>query len=278
VPRHIVCLTFDFDTQSAFIARGMTTPTLLSRGEFGLVAAPRILALLKSRAIRATWFVPGFTIESHPRACEAVVADGHEVAHHSWAHVPPAQQSRAEEEADLVRANEAIARLTGRKPRGYRSPSWDLSENTIDLLLTHGFLYDSSLMGGDYWPYRARRGDRVELGRPFGFGEETALIEMPISWSLDDYPHFEFVRTATTVLPGLQSARTVMESWLDEFRYMQQTVDWGVLTYTMHPFVIGRGYRMLVFEDLVTKLTAAGAVFMTMEDAAAEAQTRMFSG
>ncbi len=278
MPRHIVCLTFDFDTQSAFIARGMTTPTLLSRGEFGLVAAPRILALLKSRAIRATWFVPGFTIESHPRACEAVVADGHEVAHHSWAHVPPAQQSRAEEEADLVRANEAIARLTGRKPRGYRSPSWDLSENTIDLLLTHGFLYDSSLMGGDYWPYRARRGDRVELGRPFGFGEETALIEMPISWSLDDYPHFEFVRTATTVLPGLQSARTVMESWLDEFRYMQQTVDWGVLTYTMHPFVIGRGYRMLVFEDLVTKLTAAGAVFMTMEDAAAEAQTRMFSG
>ena len=277
VPRHIVCLTFDFDTQSGFIARGMTTPTPLSRGEFGLVAAPRILAMLKSRAIRATWFIPGFTIESHARACEAVVADGHEVAHHSWAHVPPAQQSRAEEEADLVRANEAIARLTGRKARGYRSPSWDLSDNTIDLLLAHGFVYDSSLMGGDYWPYRARRGDRVELGKPFGFGEQTALIEMPISWSLDDYPHFEFVRTATTVLPGLQSARTVMESWLDEFRYMQQTVDWGVLTYTMHPFVIGRGYRMLALEDLVGKLADAGAVFMTMEDAAAEAQKRMFA-
>ena len=277
MPRHIVCLTFDFDTQSAFIARGMTTPTPLSRGEFGLVAAPRILAMLKSRAIRATWFIPGFTIESHPRACEAVVADGHEVAHHSWAHVPPAQQSRAEEEADLTRANEAIARLTGRKARGYRSPSWDLSDNTIDLLLAHGFVYDSSLMGGDYWPYRARRGDRVELGKPFGFGEQTTLIEMPISWSLDDYPHFEFVRTATTVLPGLQSARTVMESWLDEFRYMQQTVDWGVLTYTMHPFVIGRGYRMLALEDLVGKLADAGAVFMTMEDAAAEAQKRMFA-
>ena len=277
MPRHIVCLTFDFDTQSAFIARGMTTPTPLSRGEFGLVGAQRILALLESHGIRATWFIPGFTIESHPRACEAVVADGHEVAHHSWAHVPPAQQSRAEEEADLTRANEAIARLTGRMARGYRSPSWDLSDNTIDLLLAHGFLYDSSLMGGDYWPYRARRGDRVELGKPFGFGEQTTLIEMPISWSLDDYPHFEFVRTATTVLPGLQSARTVMESWLDEFRYMQQTVDWGVLTYTMHPFVIGRGYRMLALEDLVGKLADAGAVFMTMEDAAAEAQKRMFA-
>ena len=277
MPRHIVCLTFDFDTQSAFIARGMTTPTPLSRGEFGLVAAPRILALLKSHGIRATWFIPGFTIESHPAACEAVVADGHEVAHHSWAHVPPAQQSRAEEEADLVRANEAISRLTGRKARGYRSPSWDLSESTIDLLLAHGFVYDSSLMGGDYWPYRARRGDRVELGKPYGFGEQTSLIEMPISWSLDDYPHFEFVRTATTVLPGLQSARTVMENWLDEFRYMRKTVDWGILTYTMHPLVIGRGYRMLALEDLVEQLAAAGAVFMTMEDAAAEAQARMFS-
>jgi peptidoglycan-N-acetylglucosamine deacetylase len=276
VPRHIVCLTFDFDTQSGFIARGMTTPTPLSRGEFGLVGAQRILALLKSFGLRATWFVPGFTIESHPRACEAVVRDGHEVAHHSWAHIPPAQQVREEEEADLVRANEAIARLTGRKARGYRSPSWDLSESTVDLLLAHGFLYDSSLMGADYWPYRARRGDRVELGKPYGFGEATSLIEMPINWSLDDYPHFEFVRTATTVLPGLQSARTVMENWLDEFRYMQKTVDWGVLTYTMHPYVIGRGYRMLALEDFVKSLLAAGAVFMTMEGAAKEAQERMF--
>ena len=61
-------------------------------------------------------------------------------------------------------------------------------------------------MGGDYWPYRARRGDRAELGKPFQFGEETALIEMPISWSLDDYPHFEFVRTATRRVAGLAAA------------------------------------------------------------------------
>jgi len=276
VPRHIVCLTFDFDTQSGFIARGMTTPTSLSRGEFGLVGAQRILALLESFGLRTTWFIPGFTIESHPRACEAVVRAGHEVAHHSWAHVAPAQQSREEEEVDLVRANDAIARLTGRKARGYRSPSWDLSEHTIELLLAHGFRYDSSLMGADYWPYRARRGDRAVLGEPFGFGEETSLIEMPISWSLDDYPHFEFVRTATTVLPGLQPARSVMASWRDEFRYMRKSVDWGVLTYTMHPYVIGRGYRMLALEELLADLADAGAVFMTMEEAAAEAQARMF--
>lgn len=275
MPRHIVCLTFDFDTQSGFIARGMTTPTPLSRGEFGAMASQRILALVKERGIKATWFIPGFTIESWPRECDAVVAAGHEVAHHSWAHIPPASQSHHEEEADLVRANEAIVRLIGRKARGYRSPSWDLSAHTVDLLLAHGFLYDSSLMGADYLPYRARRGDVAALGEPFRFGEPTRLIEMPISWSLDDYPHFEFVRTPTTVLPGMQPARAVMQSWLDEFLYMKKTVDWGVLTYTMHPYVIGRGYRMLALETLLDGLNKEGAVFLTMEDAAREADERM---
>jgi peptidoglycan/xylan/chitin deacetylase (PgdA/CDA1 family) len=275
MPRHIACLSFDFDTQSGFIARGMTTPTPLSRGEFGATGARRILDLLKSRGIKATWFIPGFTIESWPRECAAVVEGGHEVAHHSWAHVPPATQTREQEEADLVRANEAIARLSGRKARGYRSPSWDLSEHTIALLLAHGFLYDSSLMGADYLPYRPRRGDVARLGEPFRFGDETPLVEMPISWSLDDYPHFEFVRTPTAVLPGLQPARAVMQSWLDEFAYMKKTVDWGVLTYTMHPYVIGRGYRMLALEDLIDRLAEQGAVFMTMEDAAREADARL---
>ena len=63
VPRHIVCLTFDFDTMSGFIARGLTTPTPLSRGEFGARASTRILDFLERRGIRSTWFTPGFTIE-----------------------------------------------------------------------------------------------------------------------------------------------------------------------------------------------------------------------
>ena len=276
VPRHIVCLTFDFDTMSGFIARGLTTPTALSRGEFGARASSRILAFLQSRGILSTWFIPGFTIETYPDECEAVVKAGHEIGHHSWAHVPPANQSRQEEEADLERANETILRLTGHKARGYRSPSWDLSPNTIDLLVKNSFVYDSSMMGADYWPYRARQGDTAELGQPYRFGEGTALLEMPISWSLDDYPHFEFVRTPQTILPGLQSARTVMVNWLDEFLYMKKSVDWGILTYTMHPYVIGRGYRMLALEDLVDALARAGAVFMAMEDAAQEAQRRMW--
>ena len=98
MPRHIVCLTFDFDPQSGFIARGMTTPTPLSRGEFGAMASGRILTFLKERGIKATWFTPGFTIESWPRESAAVVEGGHEIGHHSWAHIPNANQTRDEEE------------------------------------------------------------------------------------------------------------------------------------------------------------------------------------
>jgi peptidoglycan/xylan/chitin deacetylase (PgdA/CDA1 family) len=205
-------LTFDFDTQSGFIARGLTTPTALSRGEFGAIASRRILDFLKSRGISATWFIPGFTIESWPRECEAVVEGGHEVAHHSWAHIPPTAQTREEEEADLVRANDAVARLSGCKARGYRSPSWDLSEHTIDLLLRHGFRYDSSLMGSDYLPYRPRRGDVANLVSR-SVRRRYRADQMLISWSLDDYPHFEFVRTSTIPPRLAASARCDGAGW-----------------------------------------------------------------
>jgi len=105
---------------------------------------------------------------------------------------------------------------------------------------------------------------------------KAATRRRPISWSLDDHPHFEFIRTPQTVTPGLRPAREVMQSWHDEFLYMKKSVDWGVLTYTMHPYVIGRGYRMLALEDLTAKLAAGGAVFMTMEQAAEEAKARLF--
>jgi peptidoglycan/xylan/chitin deacetylase (PgdA/CDA1 family) len=277
MPRHIVCLTFDHDHMSGFIARGLTTPTYISRGEYDMVVIPRLVALLGRYDIKATFFTPGHTIDSSPQSVMPYVEAGHELAHHGWTHRLPASLSRDEEEEEIVRGNNSIKRVSGQVARGYRSPAWDLSPHSIELLLKHRIKYDSSLMGHDYDCYYARQGDVVELKKPFQRGRETALLEMPISWSLDDYPHFEFVRTPTTVLPGLQSARTVMETWRDEFRYMQQTVEWGVLTYTMHPYVIGRGYRMLALAAFVQDLAAAGAVFMTMRDAAAEAQTRMFS-
>jgi hypothetical protein len=99
MPRHIACLSYDFDTWSGFAARGMLTPTPISRGEFGIIGANRIMDLLASRGIKASWYIPGVVIETYPEACARVVAGGHEIGHHGWSHVPPAELS-AEREAD----------------------------------------------------------------------------------------------------------------------------------------------------------------------------------
>jgi peptidoglycan/xylan/chitin deacetylase (PgdA/CDA1 family) len=257
------------------IARGLTTPTPISRGEFGAIAVPRILSLLRSYDVRSTWFIPGFTLETYPAECAQVVEAGHEIAHHGWTHVPPNDMTREQEEAGLVRANQQIQRLTGRYAKGYRSPSWDLSPHSIALLNKYGFLYDSSLMGNDYSPYRVREGDVVELEQPMRFGPATRLIEMPISWTLDDFPHFEFLRTKTSLMPGLMNANAVLDNWVNDFLYLRDHLEWGVITYTFHPFVMGRGHRMIVLEKLLRTLADNGAQFLPMENAAASYDARV---
>jgi len=64
-PRGHVCLSFDFDGPSLWIMRQMTTAAPVSRGEFGAVAVPRILKLLATRSMPATFFIPGHTIETY---------------------------------------------------------------------------------------------------------------------------------------------------------------------------------------------------------------------
>ena len=278
MPRHLVCLTFDFDTLSLWLARGMTTPTPISQGEFGVVGAERILKLLAAHGIAATWFIPGHTIETYSAVCERIHAAGHEIGHHGYAHEPPIRLTREQEEAVLVRGNEAIRRLTGAPASGYRSPAWDLSPHSGDLLLAHGFTYDSSMMANDYTPYRARRGDVITLDQPAQFGEATSLIELPVSWTLDDFPHFEYLWTATHLQEGLRRTDDVLANWLDDYRYLARTLEWGVITYTFHPQVIGRGHRMLVLERLIEELKALGATFARMDAVAHEFAQRSPAG
>jgi peptidoglycan/xylan/chitin deacetylase (PgdA/CDA1 family) len=208
-----------------------------------------------------------------------VLEAGHEIAHHGWTHVPPADMTREQEEAGLVRANEQIKKLSGKYARGYRSPSWDLSPSTLELLLKHGFMYDTSMMGDDYTPYRVRQGDVIELEKPLVFGPATRLIEMPVAWSLDDFPHFEFLRMKTQLMQGLMNASSVLENWINDFIYLRDNFDWGVITYTFHPYVIGRGHRMMALEKLLKTMADNDAQFVTMEDAAREYDRRVpFAG
>ncbi len=267
---HKVCLSFDFDAMTGMVARGLKTPTPISRGEFGAIGVERILRTLEDSNILGSWFVPGTVIKTYPELCRKIYAAGHEIGNHGWTHVPPASLSPESEESGLVRANEAIVEITGAPPAGYRSPSWDLSPVTIDLLIRHGFVYDSSMMGHDCQAYFARTGDIVHDEEPIEFGKESKLVELPVSWSLDDFPHFEYLRMPNSLAPGLANARLVLENFLADFDYMQRTEETGFLVYTFHPFVVGRGHRMELLENLIEGLKKRGAEFVRMDEVARE--------
>jgi hypothetical protein len=58
---------------------------------------------------------------------------------------------------------------------------------------------------------------------------------------------------------------------------MCSDADWGVLTYTFHPFVIGRGHRLVMFDALIRGLAEMDAEFVTAEAAVREFQGRSSS-
>lgn len=265
-----VCLSFDFDAISVWIgSMGSRSPANVSRGEFGVVGARRLLELLRDFDIPSTWFVPGHTIDTYPDVARAVAEAGHEIGHHNYCHENPRSLDADQERSVLERGIECIVRLSGSPPRGYRSPAWDLSPNTLSLLVEMGFLYDSSLMAGDFSPYRPRAGDELRTDEPFGFGQEIDLVEIPVDWSLDDWPYFNVNWPAHHV--GLRTPDEVYAVWAAEFDYLHDRVGAGVFTLTMHPQVIGRGHRLLMLERLIEYIRGHdGVVFRTMTEVAAE--------
>jgi hypothetical protein len=139
----------------------------------------------------------------------------------------------------------------------------------------NGFVYDSSLMGHDYMPYWARKNEIVVQGKVPQLGQASRIIEMPISWARDDAPHFQYLRMPNYVSQGLKRTVDVLDNWLDDFRYMVEIEDWGVLTYTLHSHVIGQGYCMLMLDKLVRELMNLGAIFVRMDSAAEEFAQRI---
>jgi peptidoglycan/xylan/chitin deacetylase (PgdA/CDA1 family) len=267
MPRSTVCLTFDFDAMSVWFGYEHVTPAMLQRGEYGArVGVPRLLQMLERERLPATFFVPGHTLESFPEPSQQILEAGHEVAHHSYAHVDPSGQAADDERADFARALGVFEKL-GVTPVGYRSPSADLSASTLKILEEHGFAYDSSLMADDYRLYKPRIGDRVSREQPLQRGREADLIEIPMCFELDDWPHFQFA-FGPPYRQGLSAPGKVLEIWTEELDWMDRHVDGGVLTVCMHPQVIARGHRMAMLERFVEHCAAAGGQFVRMGDVA----------
>jgi peptidoglycan-N-acetylglucosamine deacetylase len=236
--RCTVLVGFDVDGPSAMIRANPEVermPSARSMGEFGPeVAVPRILDLLRAYEIPASFYIPGWVAERWPERVRAIHAAGHEVAHHGYLHEAPATLEPDDEAAVLDRGSAILAELTGAPPRGYRSPSWELSGRSLELLAERGFAYDSSLMGDDA-PYLLDAGGRH-------------LVELPVHWSLDDAPYFPF-NPAAGRREVMASPGQVFDAWREAF---DETYERGrAYVLTLHPWIIGRAGRLRMFERLL---------------------------
>lgn len=267
-PDVAICLTFDFDAYSTWIGTfGATSPSMLSRGEFGPRGVRRLLPLLERYGAPATFFTPGHTARAFPHTVDAILQAGHEIGHHGWVHENPAPLERDEELRILERGIDALESVGAPRPTGYRSPAWDNSPNTVELLLENGFAYESSMMGNDFEPYWCRVGDEWSTTEEYRFGTPVPLVELPVAWHLDDWPQFEYVVTPAMSMQGVRSPQGLLDIWAAEFEFLYTRQGTGVLTLTMHPQVIGRGHRLLMLEQFLEHVAGRpGVRFQTARD------------
>ncbi|WP_125130039.1 polysaccharide deacetylase [Microbacterium sp. 10M-3C3] len=270
MPTPTVCLTFDFDAISVWYGLlGTSTPTYLSRGEFvANVAAPRILDLLDQEGVTSTWYIPGLDAETYPDVCKRIRDSGHEIGHHGYAHEGPTSLEEPAERAILERGIEALDSTLGVRPVGYRSPAFDLSPNSTRLLEEYGFLYDSSMMAQDFEPYRCRTGDVFHPDKPIEWGRPLSLIEVPVTWTLDDFPFIEFALSPSVSLPGSTDVAGLADRWISDLDFMVEEVPGGIFTQTFHPQSIGRGSRIRILRRIIHRAKEHGAEFSTVEAAA----------
>ena len=250
-----VSLTFDLDADVGKGSYGVSGQlTNLSEARFGAGRAlERLLRLMAEQQVISTFFVPGEICELYPKEVLAVAEAGHEIGHHGHIHLAIDRIRPTEQRDEMFRGLESLAKL-GIRPGGYRCPGWDLTPYTLDLLVQEGFRYDSSCMGDDR-PYYLHSGPH-------------RLLEMPVHWSLDDWIFFRF--TQANIYDGggtMSDPQACLNTWQRE---VQNAVQEGRhVTITMHPEVMGRGYRCHLLSEFIDWLKRDANVWIaTLEQVA----------
>ncbi|MBK0418818.1 polysaccharide deacetylase [Leucobacter sp. CSA1] len=253
--RYGATLSFDFDAEEVWIGENpanASAPGVLSQGAFGpKVGVPLILRLLEKHAVTASFYICGKDALRHPDAVRAIVAAGHEVAHHGHSHSSPTGMTEQQEREELRAGLDAL-RALGADVVGYRSPSWEFSAHTLDLLVEAGFAYSSNLLD-DIVPYRHPSHD---------------IMEVPVSWILDDAPHFWFAND--TWEKTIRSPREVLDVWIPEIDGIAR--HGGHVMVTAHPMISGRPSRLEMLDTVIGHLQDTGAWIATTREVAAYAR------
>ena len=258
---------------------GENSPFDISRGLFsGEVGTPRLLELFRRRNIRTSWFIPGHSIETFPEQMKAVADAGHEIGGHGYSHENPISMTPAQEEAVISKAVELIEKLSGRKPRGYVAPWWEMSAVTAELLMKHGFTYDHSQAHHDFQPYYARVGDSwtnldyskpaAEWMKPLKRGTTVNLVELSGNWYTDDLPPMMFIKAAPWS-HGWVNPHDIEQLWTDQFDWVYREYDYAVFPFTIHPDVSGRPQVLLMLERVIDHISSfPGVKWVTLEEMA----------
>lgn len=260
-------ITFDMDADSLIhIARPKDSFNRLypiSMGRYGpTIALPRILETYRRLGIRQSFFIPAWTMEQYPAAIEAILAGGHEIGHHGYLHEDPTTLAPSEERYWFEKTLDVHKRMTGRTPAGYRAPVYNVTMNTVNLLIEHGFTYDSSMMADDI-PYRV-------------ITSHGTLYEAPPHWGTDDWPTFAHFEEIGYMMP-VRSPSSGLAGFFEEFEAHYQAG--GLWMPVWHPFLTGRLARWSrVEKQLEAMLRTQKVWFAPLSDIIAHVEAQREAG
>ena len=245
--------TIDVDAESPQIWRSRETGikglNQLEQRRYGLREGIfNLLDVLERFEVKATCFVPCFEAETRPWLLETIVSRGHEVALHGYYHEVPGQLPTARFREITEKCIEFFQKNLGKKPVGFRSPSWEMTGSSLAVLRDLGLSYDSSVSGYNH-PY-----------------ELDGLMEMPIQWSLDDAVFIRYVGGGVDSAPP-RFTKDVIEGWIDVSSAI--CAHGGLAVSTVHPWLTGRPGRLHLAEKLLEHFRKTPGVWMpTMQELA----------
>ncbi|KAJ5484562.1 hypothetical protein LT330_008009 [Penicillium expansum] len=276
--RVLVSYGVDIDAVAGWLGSygGEDSVSDISRGLWaGHVGTPRVLKLFEKYNIKATWFIPGHTLDTFPEECAMVRDAGHEIGLHGYSHENPCDLSTEQQRDILDKTYKMLTDFCGKPPRGIVAPWWEASAEMVELLLAYGIEYDHSMSHEDCQMYWLRTGDtwtkidykqKAETWmKPLVRGNTTGLVEIPGSWYIDDLPPMMFIKNSANS-HGWVNPRDVEDIWKDHFDYFYREYDEFVFPMTIHPDVSGRPHVLLMHERLIEYINShEGVEWVTFE-------------